>query len=137
MIDESSGSVATLRRGDAVPHFRIATVAGQASEYSAIWQRQNLVLVTLAVADSPSSREYVSQLTAARAAFQGRETECVITRDAVAGCPAPAVLIADRWGEIAHVAVGTDAAGLPRLAEIFEWLDYLQHRCPECEGEAR
>lgn len=136
MAHDSSPPVATRGRGDAVPHFRVTAVDGRTIEYSTIWQRQNLVLVMLADADS-ASEAYVSHLTAGLSVFQSHETELVVTRDAVGGCASPAVLIADRWGEIVHVADGADVADLPRLPEFLEWVAYLQTRCPECEGEAR
>jgi hypothetical protein len=42
------------------------------------------------------------------------------------------VLIADRWGEVQVVH-----AGAPDVDDILAWLEYVQQRCPECEGEAR
>ena len=136
MLDASSHTT-RLQRGDPVPHFRVATVDDGIVEYSTIWQHRNLVLVVLSEADSGSSTTYVSQLEGAVAAFHSHETECVITRDAVAGIAPPAVLIADRWGEIVHVANASDVADLPRLPDILEWVAYLQTRCPECEGETK
>jgi hypothetical protein len=136
MVGEPSHS-ARLQRGDPVPHFRVATMDGRTVEYSTIWQRRNLVLVALTESHAASSRTYVSQLEAGLSAFQSHATECVITRDVVAGTAPPAVLVADRWGEIVHVVKGANAADLPPLPEILEWVAYLQTRCPECEGEAK
>jgi hypothetical protein len=48
----------------------------------------------------------------------------------------PATAFADRWGEIVFIAGGTAAADLPRPHEVTEWVEYVQHQCPECEGEA-
>ena len=135
MVDESSS--ARLQRGDPVPHFRVITIDGRMIEYSTIWQRRNLVLVALTEPNSAPSRTYVSQLKAECTAFQSHETECVITNDVVAGAASPAVLIADRWGEIVYVAHASNVAGLPRLPEILEWVAYLETRCPECEGESK
>ena len=137
MIDEASSHRMTLQRGDPVPHFRVATTHGRVVEYSTIWQHRNLVLVALSEADSASSREYVSQYETGFSAFHSNETDCVITRGAVAGVAPPAVLIADRWGELVHVAGASDVANLPRLPEILEWVAYLQTRCPKCEGETK
>jgi hypothetical protein len=130
-----SRSNTRLQRGDPVPHFRVDTIDGRTVEYSTIWQRRNLVLVALTESDSAPSTMYLSQLEAGFSAFQSQETECVITRDLVAGAAPPAVLIADRWGEIVYVANGSNVADLPRLPDILEWVAYLQTRCPECEGE--
>jgi hypothetical protein len=44
----------------------------------------------------------------------------------------PGLVVADRWGEIVHVA-----REVPRVADVLDWLDHLEQRCPECEGEAR
>lgn len=84
MVDAPTTSSARLERGDPVPHFRVATVDDRTVEYSTIWQRRNLVLVTLIDTDSKPSRRYARQLSTAIRAFQSYETECVITRDVVA-----------------------------------------------------
>jgi len=137
MVIEPSSDSARLQRGDLVPHFRVDTIDGRRIEYSTIWQRRNLVLVALTESNSAHSRTYVSQLETKCSAFQIHETECVITRDVVAGAASPAVLIADRWGEIVYVAHVSNVADLPRLPEILEWVAYVQTRCPECEGETK
>jgi hypothetical protein len=137
MVNESSSHSARLQRGDPVPHFRVGTIDGRRIEYSTIWQRRNLVLVALTEPQSAPSRTYVSQLEAGWSAFQSHETECVITCDIVAGAASPAVLIADRWGEIVYVANRSSVAELPPLPEILEWVAHLQTRCPECEGETK
>ena len=124
-----------LRPGDAVPHFEVSTLEGSVVSYAAIWQHRNLVLVTLPPAGPDSS--YVSELTARGPEFHERKSACVITRDRVAGLPPPGVLVADRWGKIVHAATESQVADLPPPEELLEWLEYLEHRCPECEGEAR
>lgn len=124
-----------LQRGDSVPHFDATTVDGRSVSYSTIWQRNNLILVTLPAPDSETSRRYVSRLTAHMRDVG--DTASVITRDHVPGIPGPGVLVADRWGEIVYVVVRSDVADLPKLEELLEWIEYLRIRCPECEGEAR
>jgi hypothetical protein len=126
-----------LHRGDLVPHFNVTTLQGRTVGYTAIWQRRNLVLITLPASESESYRTYVSQFAAEMPAFSVHETECVITRDSVAEIGCPAVVIADRWGEIVHVTTGLDVADLPRLSEVLEWVAYLQSQCPECQGETK
>lgn len=126
-----------LKRGDQVPHFVVSTVLGSASVYSNIWQQRNLVLVALSESESNADATYVSALIGRAAEFRSREAECVITREAVPGLPAPGALVADRWGEIAHVAAESSVADLPGADELLEWVEYLQNRCPECEGEAK
>ncbi len=124
-----------LDRGDAVPHFEVRTLGCDVFAYSTIWQQKNLVLIT--VSPDASDGGYVSQMSALSSEFNVRECICVITRDTVAGLPAPGALVADRWGEIVHVVAASEIAALPRPAELLEWVEYLENRCPECEGEAR
>lgn len=124
-----------LQRGDAVPHFEVRTLEGTVLGYSAVWQRQNLVLVALPAGGGDG--DYLSALSARRAEFHDRASACVVTRDHVEGLPSPGVLVADRWGEIVFVATGSHVADLPPPAELLDWLEYVGHRCPECEGEAR
>jgi hypothetical protein len=124
-----------LRRGDAVPHFEVRTLGGDMFRYSTIWQRKNLVLVTLPMTVAGDS--YASELLALGSAFHEREGVCVITRDHLTGLSAPAALVADRWGEIVHVATTSDVADLPPPHELLNWLEYVEQRCPECEGEAK
>ena len=136
MADESSSPPVSLERGAAVPPFHAATVDGRSVDYSTIWQRRNLVLVTL-TADDASMGTYVSRLAEAMPAFRSHQAECIVTRESIPGVASPSVLIADRWGEIVHVARGSTATDLLPVPEILEWLAYLQIRCPECEGEAK
>jgi hypothetical protein len=128
-----------LERGDPIPHFHVTDVRGTSIDYSmSIWQRRNLVLVTLPSTDRDDEfGDYVSKLTSQTPAWAGADSECVITRDRVPGIPQPGIAVADRWGEIVHVAGGSSAAELPPAHELIEWVNYLQHRCPECEGESK
>ncbi len=126
-----------LQRGDLVPHFDVMRVDGASIRYSTIWQHRNLVLITLPAEDSAASGQYVSQLTARLPEFDERATTCVITRSKVEGLPAPGVVVADRWGEIVHVAAEPKIERFPAPDELLDWVDYIQRQCPECEGEAR
>lgn len=126
-----------LHTGDLVPHFTVINLSGERFAYSDIWQRKNLVLVSLAHAESVGSANYVSQLTAQMSELTGDDTACVITRDCVSGVPTPGVVVADRWGEIHDVAHATGVEDLPSPHELIEWLRYVQRQCPECQGEAK
>jgi hypothetical protein len=66
-----------------------------------------------------------------------REWVCVVTRDRVPGLQAPATLVADRWGEIVYVTDTSRVDELPASSDLLDWLDYVDRRCPECEGETR
>ena len=123
--------MAMLQPGESVPHFDVARTDGQLVRYASLWQRKNLVLVRLPEPMTGNAEEYAAQLTARLPEITGQDAECVITRDEVPGMPVPGALVADRWGEVHFVQ-----AGLPPVAELIEWLQYLQVKCPECEGEA-
>lgn len=124
-----------LQRGDIVPHFEVRTVHGEVFSYSAVWQRRNLVLVILSA--TAAADGYVRDLRARDAEFGDRDSVCVVTHDGVSGLPTPGALVADRWGEIVHVAAATGTADLPTPQELLDWVEYVGNRCPECEGEAR
>lgn len=119
-----------------VPHFVVGTVDGRTAHYAAIWQHKSLVLVLLPAAPSSELTAYAEHIAADADAFAAYGAACVVTSDAVQGFTAPAVVIADQWGEIV-VEAAADVALLPRADVIAEWLQHVQHRCPECEGEAR
>ncbi len=53
-----------------------------------------------------------------------------------AGVAAPAVLVADQWGELFVVEHAGAAHTLLAPDEIIDWLRYLAVQCPECQGEA-
>jgi hypothetical protein len=125
----------TLQRGGQVPHFEVKTLAGDVFSYSTIWQRKNLVLVTLP--DHGREGDYPSTLAARGRDFEEHRAACVMTRDHVPGVPTPGTVIADRWGEIVHVVAATHISELPPASELLEWLEFVEQRCPECEGEAK
>ena len=126
-----------LQRGDSVPHVEVTTVGGEPFSYSTIWQRKNLVLLCLPAAESQCSDTYLSELAARKSAFAAKDAACVVTRDPVAEIASPGIVVADRWGEIVHIAQATPVDALPSPEDLLDWLDYLEKRCPECEGEAK
>jgi hypothetical protein len=126
-----------LQRGDSVPHFEVKTIGGEPFSYSSIWQRRNLVLLAVPSAESIAPGTYISDLVGRRTEFTAKDAECVVTADHVPGIQGPAVVVADRWGEIVHVAATSELDDLTSPEELLDWVDYLGGRCPECEGEAR
>lgn len=126
-----------LQTGDLVPHVTVTTVSGESFAYSDIWQRKNLVLVSLPHAESAASTTFVDQLTAQMSELTGDDSVCVITRDSVSGVPSPGIVVADRWGEIHHAAYSATVEDLPSSHELIAWVRSVQHQCPECEGEAK
>jgi hypothetical protein len=126
-----------LQRGDSVPHFEVRRLEGEPFSYSTIWQHKNLLLVTIPTLDSESTDAYAADVTARVRGFGDQDLESVLTQDRVPGVSAPAVVVADRWGEIVFAVEKSDVADLPAPVELIEWLDYVRNQCPECEGEAR
>jgi hypothetical protein len=126
-----------VQPGDSVPHFEVRTLQGEQFRYSTIWQRRNLVFVTLSVSELDREGPYVSQLLARGSDFARQGAECVFTRDHLPWLPGPGVLVADRWGEVVHAVISSDVADLPSPQELIDWVAYVQTRCPECEGEAK
>ena len=122
-----------LTRGDLVPHFTVIAADGRRIPYADIWQRQPLVLLVA----PPGDDGVVEQLADRAAALDAVDAAVVVTADPVAGVQPPAVIVADRWGEIAFSAHAPAAAGLPDADEILEWLRFVEMKCPECEGETR
>lgn len=119
--------------GSALPFFDVTTITGERVKYVELWQRRNVALVCLARDPAPADIEYANDLARHSAEFDVYAAACVVTRDAVAGLPQPGVLIADRWGEVQYLA----SPDLPPVQDLLDTLDYVQRRCPECEGEWR
>jgi hypothetical protein len=124
-------------RGEAllgyVPHFNVTTVDGRRVRYEEIWQRRNLVLVIVGPHDRDSGAQYASQLKARGEDFEREQATVVVTADAVSGLPAPAVVVADRWGEILYLDTGAgQASRFPDVDELLSWVHFAQIQCPEC-----
>jgi hypothetical protein len=120
----------------AVPHFAVTTIDGVVVRYADVWQSKPLVLILLCEPLSADARAYADYIAQHLQTFAAYEAACVVTTERVQDFTAPAAVIADRWGEIMFAASG-DVRVLPGADAIVEWLQHVQHRCPECEGEAR
>lgn len=125
-----------LQRGDLLPHFAVRTVDGGTLAYSTIWQRRNLVLLLIGT-DPEATNRARSAVESRKCDFATADTEIVITADAIDGLPARGCVIADRWGEIVHMASVGPTTTFPPVDELLEWVSYTQMRCPECEGETK
>lgn len=123
-----------LQQGDSVPHVDVRQIDGKRMSYSDVWQHRNLVLVVTGDDDSAPVAETITGLQTRASQIAELETVIVITADNVPGVSRPGIVIADRWGEICHVA---DRSAWLDATGIIEWLEFLQHKCPECEGEAK
>ncbi len=135
-----AGNTRALARGSTLPpHMRVITLDGSPFDYAGTWQRRNLLLVALPPAGARDSDEaaWLAALDTSRQALETYDAAVVVTRDAVPGLDAPGVLVADRWGEVAFVQTARRIADLPPPAALDDWLKFVDHACPECEGEAR
>lgn len=131
----------SLERGARLPTLRVRRTDGAMFDDAEVWQRRNLLLVRVPADDALVSDEdaarWLRALDQARPDLQRYEAAVVVTRDDVAGLSAPGVVVADRWGEVQFVALAARTAELPDVATLMEWLRFVDHACPECEGEAR
>jgi hypothetical protein len=112
------------------------TVDGATVDYRDLWQRKNLLLVSVPQ-DDPTGSMYRESLVSRAADLRAHDTAFIFTTDAIAGVPSPGVVVADRWGEIGYVEAAPTAAELPGPDDLVDWLRYVQSQCPECQGETR
>jgi peroxiredoxin len=124
-----------LRPGDQVPHVSFRTTDGHALRYADLWQHKNLILVSLP-ADSAFGT-YAARLEHDLRSGLPADTSLVISHDALADLPAPAILVADKWGEIHYAYTASTLAEMPVAESILEWLTYVRVQCPECQGETK
>jgi hypothetical protein len=117
-----------------VPHFDVVTIDGHRVRYQEIWQRRNLVLAVLPADHHTTAVRFADDLMRRRRDFDEAETTLVVTTGSVPGVPAPCLVIADRWGEIQHVAApaGGDLSQLPDPDEVLSWIRFVRIQCPEC-----
>lgn len=125
--------------GARIPHVSLTTTAGGRVVYTDIWQRRQLLLVLLPPGDRAAWAGLEADLEGARRALAEMDTVLAISRDPVAGFPAPVALVADRWGEVTHGAAlrVEDGRAMPGRDTLLLWVEATLHRCPECEGEAK
>ena len=124
-----------FQRGDRVPHFTVTTADGAVVRYEDIWQHDGMLFVSFPADDVPM-RAYADRLARRQPDVAAHDTRYVVTHDVVPGVPHPGMAIADRWGEI-YAVFDASAPDLPGADDVVEWLRYIHHECPECQGEAR
>ena len=124
-----------LRPGDHVPHVSFRTTDGHTVSYADLWQRKNLIFVSLPAEAAFSG--YATGLEQGLRPALPADTSLVISHDALAELPAPVVLVADKWGEIHFAQTGTQPADLPDADAVLECLTDVRVQCPECQGETK
>lgn len=127
----------TIRAHDPMPMFTASTIAdGRVVRYGDIWQRKNLLLVSLPV-DDPTAAAYRASLSVIESDLDAYDAALVVTTTPIEGIPSPGVTVADRWGEVYYVHDAERASSLPTPAELIDWLRFVRNECPECQGETR
>jgi hypothetical protein len=126
----------TIRPRELLPMFTVTSVDGTVVRYHDLWQRRNLLLVAAPDGD-PTAATYIRSLDELAPALDACDAALVITATRIAGIPSPAVVVADRWGEVYFVTDAGRAADLPPAGELLDWLRHVRNECPECQGEAR
>jgi hypothetical protein len=122
-----------LRRGDLVPHFETTAVDGRPFRYADVWQRSNLVLLILPKNVAAEARGYIAELQDRVAKLTPANSVVAAVEGPVAGLPASAIVLSDRWGEIAHVMDLPPAlTAWPEAGDVVEWLEFIRMKCPEC-----
>ena len=124
-----------LRHGDQVPHISFRATDGRSIGYLDLWQRKNLILVLLPA--EAAFADYAARLEQTLRPALPADTTLVISHDALADLPAPAILVADKWGEIHYVHAGSTLAEMPDADALLEWLTFVRVQCPECQGETK
>ena len=126
----------TIRVHDLMPMFTAATADGTVVRYEDIWQRRNLLLVSLP-GDDPTSSAYAASLGVLESSLAAYEAVLLVVATQIEGIPSPGVVVADRWGEVYHLQQADRASALPRPEELIDWLRFVRSECPECQGETR
>lgn len=148
-----------LEQGDRLPRLALPSADGSPVRLRGA-DRRATVLVGVHSASCPGCRRYLDEIDAAASSLElwgarllalvpggvenarALKSETGLSFRVVAAAKnAPAadtpaedavVLIADRWGEIYHVARSGAGHELPIPPELEEWLRFLATQCPEC-----
>jgi hypothetical protein len=126
-----------LQQGDQVPRFTVTASDGTEIRYLDIWQHSNLLLLALPPDALAPAALYIERVRERLAQLPAGDTACIVTSDGVSGLRAPGALVADRWGEGRFAREAPSVEDLPDPQDLAEWVQHVQHACPECEGEAR
>jgi hypothetical protein len=126
----------TIRVHDLMPMFTASGADGTPVRYADIWQRKNLLLVSLP-GDDPTALAYATSLSVLESDLAVYDAAILVTRTRIEGIPSPGVVVADRWGEVYYVQEADLASRLPSPNELMDWLRFVRSECPECQGETR
>ena len=124
-----------LHSGDHVPHVSFRTIDAGTINYADLWQHRNLIVVSIPA--EPAFTDYAARLEQALRQRLPADTSLVISHDALPDLPAPAILVADKWGEIHYAHAASTLAEMLDSEAVLEWLTYVRVQCPECQGETK
>ena len=125
-----------MHPGELIAHFDGLTVDGRQLHYSQLWQHRNLVLFVLPPSLHDSARLYLRAVAARLSKLQPDDTTLVLSDRALERLPLGTLVIADRWGEIAHLQeLVSNIAAWPSVDEVLEWVEFIRMKCPECPPE--
>lgn len=131
--NQTSAKGTTLRPGELIPHFEGLTSDGRRLEYEQLWQRRNLVLFVLPPNSHDVARRYLGALEGRLAELRPDDTTLVLSDLGLARLPLGTLVIADRWGEIAHLQeLASDVAAWPSIDDVLDWVEFIRMKCPEC-----
>jgi hypothetical protein len=109
---------------------------GTLVRYDDIWQRKNLLLVSLPE-DDPAAAEYAASFGLLEPELAAYDAVLLVTMTRIEGVPSPGVVVADRWGEVYYVQEADRVPALPSPHVLADWLRFVRNECPECQGETR
>ncbi len=148
-----------LKRGQFVPNFTLPDSQGEPLRRSIYRGRQHLALVFLPDASDGAAQDYLRGLATRHAEIRAAAAEVLAILPAAPvdlallrqeqGLPFPllsdadgataarflpqdahaGLFVVDRYGELYHGTAAPDAASLPPVAEVPEWLAAVDHQC--------
>jgi hypothetical protein len=128
-IEEGDG----VRPGALIALFEGTTIHGHRCRYDELWQHRNLVLVLAAPSLVERAQQYLESLEARLSDLKPDDTSLVLCDHDISQLPLNTLVIADRWGEIAHIQnLPANPAAWPPLDDILDWVHFIQMKCPEC-----
>jgi hypothetical protein len=128
---ESKAESVPLRAGDFLPSFTSETLDGRQMPDTQLWQRRNVVLLVAPREAIATQSSYMSSLDRRVSELKPSDTSLVISHQPIAGVAMPSIVIADRWGEIVHLA-HFPSGSWPSIDDIVEWVEFIRAQCPEC-----
>lgn len=138
---------APLARGELLPHVDGWDLSGRALPYGEVWQRQHVLVFVLegwrtqglartgagpVDAEAAPALAYLTALRARVGVLQPPNATLFIT-EPQGRLQADSLIVADQWGEIAHVAhLDRDVSTWPSHDAVMEWTEFVRMKCPEC-----